>query len=73
VARDLQPITDEELESAKAEIDGLHKAVRDALAGNLGGEPEDYDATRQPVADGGEQLTLRRLHTYIALTRSPGN
>lgn len=66
-------MTDEELESAKAGIDDFRKAVRDALAEDLGGEPEDYDATRQPVADGGELLTLRWLHTYIAPTRSPGN
>lgn len=73
VARYPQPTTDEELESAKAEIDDLRKAVSDALAEDLGAEPEDYDATRQPVVDGGESLTLRWLHTYIAPTRSPGN
>lgn len=64
MARYPQPTTDEELESAKAEIDDLRKAVSDALAEDLGAEPEDYDATRQPVVDGGESLTLRWLHTY---------
>jgi len=28
--------------------------VREDLAEDLGGDPEDYDATRQPVPDGGE-------------------
>ena len=35
VARGPQPTTDEELESVKAEIDDLRKAVRDALPGDL--------------------------------------
>jgi len=47
-------MTDEELEVAKAEIKELRQDVREALAEDLGGNPDDYDATRQPVADGGE-------------------
>jgi hypothetical protein len=47
-------MTDEDLKAAKAEIDELREDVREALAEDLGGDPEDYDATQQPVADGGE-------------------
>jgi hypothetical protein len=47
-------MTDEELEAAKAELDELREDVREALAEDLSGTSEDYDATRQPVADGGE-------------------
>jgi len=47
-------MTDEELKTAKEEIDELREDVRDALAEDLGGNPDEYDATRQPVADGGE-------------------
>jgi len=47
-------MTDEELETAKAEIEELREEVREALAEDLGGDPDDYDATRKPVADGGE-------------------
>lgn len=49
-----EPMTDEEIEQAKAEIDELREDVREALAEDLGGEPDDYDATKQAVADGGE-------------------
>jgi hypothetical protein len=54
MARDQQPMTDEDLEATKAEIDELREDVREALAEDLGGAPEEYDATQQPVADGGE-------------------
>jgi hypothetical protein len=47
-------MTDEELEAANSEIDDLRKTVRESLAEDVGGEPEDYDATRQPVVDVGE-------------------
>jgi len=47
-------MTDEELEAAKDEIDELREDVREALAEDLGGDPEEYDATQQSVADGGE-------------------
>lgn len=47
-------MTDDELEAAKDELGDLQEDVREALAEDLGGEPEDYDAREQPVTDGGE-------------------
>ena len=55
MARNQEPMTDEELAEAKESLDELREQVREDLAEDLGGEPEDYDATRQPVADGGSE------------------
>jgi hypothetical protein len=48
-------MTDEELAEARAELKQLQEQVRRDLAEDLGGEPEDYDSTRRPVADGGDE------------------
>jgi hypothetical protein len=55
MAPDQQPLTDEELAEAKAELEELREQVRRDLAEDLGGDPEDYDSTRRPVADGGSE------------------
>ena len=54
MARDQDPMTDEELAEAKESLEELREQVREDLAKDLGGDPEDYDATRQPVPGGGE-------------------
>ena len=54
MARNQQPVTEEELEEATQKLDELREEFREDLAADLGGDPEDYDATRRPVADGGE-------------------
>lgn len=46
-------MTDEELEEFQDEMEKQGEELRDALAEDLGGDPEDYRAGR-PVADGGE-------------------
>ena len=46
MARDQDPMTDEKLAEAKESLEEL----REDLAEDLGGDPEDYDATRQPRA-----------------------
>lgn len=46
-------MTDEELEAFQAEMEKQGTELREALADDLGGDPEDYRANR-PVADGGE-------------------
>jgi len=53
MARNQSPMTDEELEQAKAEIHDLFEDVRRDLAEDLGGDPDDYRADRV-AADGGE-------------------
>lgn len=53
MARDQEPMTDEELADAKESLEQLREQVRKDLAEDLGGDPEDYDATRHPVPDGG--------------------
>lgn len=46
-------MTDAELEQATEDIHDLFDDVRETLAEDLGGEPEDYQADTR-VADGGE-------------------
>lgn len=52
MARDTQPMTDEEIAELREEMDEQREDIRAALAEDLGGDPEDYRAD-QPVADGG--------------------
>jgi hypothetical protein len=57
-------MTDEELDAASARIQQLREEVRDELAEDLGGDPDDYSAesyfrnwdddTSEAVPDGGE-------------------
>ena len=45
-------MTDEELEEFQDEMEKQDEELREALAEDLGGDPEDY--RKRPVADGGE-------------------
>jgi hypothetical protein len=61
MARDQEPVSEEEIEALREEMDEQREDIREALAEDLGGEPEDYDAEEylndragEPVADGGE-------------------
>jgi hypothetical protein len=47
-------MTDEQIEALRAEIDDDREQVRELLAEELGGDPEDYRVDRA-AADGGEQ------------------
>jgi len=54
-------VSEEEIEALREEMDEQRKDIREALAEDLGGEPEDYDAEEylndragEPVADGGK-------------------
>jgi len=47
-------MTDEQIAEAKAELEDLRREIREDLAEDLGGDPEDYRADRA-AADGGEQ------------------
>lgn len=54
-------MTDEEFAALREEMDEQRAEIRAALAEDLGGEPEDYDAEKylgdrsdETVADGGE-------------------
>ena len=49
-----RPVTEEEIEALREDIEALREEVREDLAEDLGGDPEEYDATRRPVADGGD-------------------
>ena len=60
MARDQEPVSEEEIQALQEEMDAQREEVREALAEDLGGEPEDYDAGKylsdragEPVADGG--------------------
>jgi hypothetical protein len=61
MARDREPVSEEELEALRKEMSDQREAIREALATDLGGTPEDYDAevylndrAGEPVADGAE-------------------
>jgi hypothetical protein len=58
MAQDQEPVSEEELEAAKQHLDELREQIREDLAADLGGDPEDYNADTyhvdEPVADGGE-------------------
>jgi hypothetical protein len=54
MARDHEPMTDEQLSAAREELQSLREEVREALAEDLGGDPDDYRAD-QAVADGGDE------------------
>ena len=52
MAQDQAPMTDEELEEFEAAMEEQGEELREALAEDLGGDPDDYRT--RPVADGGE-------------------
>jgi hypothetical protein len=52
MARDQEPMTDEEIEEFEEAMDEQAEELREALAEDLGGDPEDYQ--KRPVADDGE-------------------
>jgi len=61
MARNQEPVSEGEVEALREEMDEQREDIREALAEDLGGEPEDYDAEEylndragDPVADGGE-------------------
>lgn len=54
MARDQEPITENELAEAGKRLEAFRERVREDLAEDLDGDPEDYDATRRTVPDGGE-------------------
>jgi hypothetical protein len=54
-------VSEEEIEALREEMDEQREDIRESLAEDLGGEPEDYDAEEylndragEPVADGGD-------------------
>lgn len=61
MARNQDPVSEDDIEALREEMDDQREEIREALAEDLGGEPEDYDAEEylndhagEPVADGGE-------------------
>jgi hypothetical protein len=61
MARDQEPVSEEEIRTLREEMNGQREEIREALAADLGGEPEDYDAGKylsdragESVAEGGE-------------------
>lgn len=58
MARNQEPITEAEIEAAKAEMREQQQEIREQLADDLGGEPEDYDASAyfHRQAEGGEAV-----------------
>lgn len=46
MAQDADGVTDEEIIAARAQIQETREELRDALAEELGGDPEEYEADR---------------------------
>ena len=54
MARDqARPMTGEEIKTLREDIEQVREEVREDLAADFGGDPEDYQADK-PVPDGGE-------------------
>ena len=53
MTRNQDPMTEEQIKDAKAAIHDLFAEVREDLAEDLGGDPDDYRADRA-ATDGGE-------------------
>ena len=58
MARNQEPVSEEEIDALREEMDEQREDIREALAEDLGGEPKDYDAQEylndragEPVAD----------------------
>lgn len=47
MARDLEPLTDEEFAAFEAAMEEQAEWLREALAEDLGGHPEDYRVARE--------------------------
>lgn len=48
-------MTDDDVEALREDIDEQREEIRRLLADELGGDPDDYRADAQPVADRGEK------------------
>lgn len=62
MARHQEPVNEAEIEALREEMEAQREHIREALAEDLGGEPEDYDVGKylgdragEPVADGGDE------------------
>ena len=55
MARDQEPLSEEELAAFGEDMQRQAREIREALAEDLGGEPEDYRVDRITATDGGEQ------------------
>lgn len=55
MARDQKPMSEEEIEAFKAEMAAQREELHEALAEDLGGEPEDYRVDALTMADGGDE------------------
>lgn len=54
MARDQAPLTEEELAAFGEEMERQAQEIREALAEDLGGDPEDYRVDRIAAPDGGD-------------------
>lgn len=59
MAPDQEPVSEEEIEALRGEMDEQREEIRQALAEDLGGEPEDYDAEEYLNDRAGEPVGRR--------------
>lgn len=48
------PVTEEEFEALREQMDEQARKLREILAEELGGNSDDYQPDRRPVPDGGD-------------------
>jgi len=51
--RDQEPVTDADIEALREKMDDQREEILDALAADLGGDPEDYRARDRDTRSGG--------------------
>jgi hypothetical protein len=55
MARNRDPVSDDEIVALRDAMDAQRADIRTALADDLGGDPDDYDGGDRAVADGGDE------------------
>lgn len=55
MARDQEPISEADFERLREDLEELREETAEALAEDLGGDPEDQYVGEEPVPDGGEE------------------
>ena len=55
MARDIEPVSEEEIEALREEMAKQREQLHEALAEDLGGEPEDYRVDRSELPTPGDE------------------
>lgn len=59
MARDRDLVSKDEIDALREAMDAQREDIREALAEDLGGEPEDYHTGKRTVAGGSEDRSMK--------------